>query len=64
MAMQDHYKVSVTTREMQVHATYYFGLSSYHLSKSVEYPRGYMGLVVLLTHKQFEQHGDLTQSYL
>jgi hypothetical protein len=64
MAMQDDYKVSVTTRRMQVYTTYYFDLSSYHLSKSVEYRRGYRGLVVLLTHKQLEQHGDFTQSYL
>jgi len=62
MPMQDDYKASVTTREEQlrdsckVTPTYHSGLSSYHLSISVEFLRGCKSLVVvLLTHKQLEQ---------
>jgi hypothetical protein len=63
--MQDDYKTSVTTQKMQAFVTYYFGLSSDHLSESVEYPHDYKRLVVvLLTHKQLNSMVDLVQLYL
>jgi hypothetical protein len=63
--MQDGYKTSVTTQETQVFVTYYFGLSSYHGSRSVGYPRDYKRLVVVLfTHKQLNSTMDLVQLYL
>ena len=54
--MQDDYKTLVTTQETQAFVTYYFGLSSDHLSESAEYPRDYKHLVVvLLTHKRLNR---------
>jgi hypothetical protein len=60
--MQDGYKTSVTTLETQDFVTYYFCLSSYHVSITVGYPRDYKRLVVvLLTHKQLKNTMDLVQ---
>ena len=58
MPMQDVYKALVTTNfgiNCNITLTYYSGLSSYHLSISVEFLRGYKSLVVvLLAHKQIK----------